>query len=454
MTITETIATSKMSSLQIRAVILAIGLVILDGYDVTVISFTAPYIAQEYHASASLLGLVLSGSLIGMFIGSVLLGPVADRIGRRNMAVISTITVAVGMAIGPIGRDMAILMVSRIVTGIGLGALVASVGVIVAEYSNRKRYPFVMALFAAGINIGAVLGAVIVGPIINLPSIASLAYPWGGWRFAFVVGAALAVVAIVASSWLFPESIAWMAEGRRKDSLQRLNALLAKIGQPAMNELPAKDSGDRQAEAKGSVRMVFTPGLRWKTIVMILAYICYMIVFYFITNWMPTRVTDMNGGDLSLAAPAITAFSLGGIIGTAIFGAIAAKVSPRILTPIFLVIGFGTMLWFAAAHGTFGALFPVILIMGFFVSAGTGGFYVIVPKLYPTLARATGYGVVIGAGRLGGIAAPILAGFAFAAGWSTPLTFVIFAIPLLIASVAVLVLHFGVKRSATPELAE
>ena len=101
MRITEHIASSRMSGLQIRTVIIAIGLVVLDGYDVALASFAAPYIEQDFGVSKTALGLVLSGALIGMLVGSIVVAPLADRIGRRNMGVLATTTIALGMLIGP-----------------------------------------------------------------------------------------------------------------------------------------------------------------------------------------------------------------------------------------------------------------------------------------------------------------------------------------------------------------
>jgi MFS family permease len=122
-----------MSGLQIRAIVLAIALVVLDGYDVSLTSFSAPYIEKGFGVSKAELGLVMSGALIGMLVGSIIVAPLADRIGRRRMGVVSTSTIAVGMFIGPFATPETgtwPLVVSRIVTGVGVGCLVAVVGVI------------------------------------------------------------------------------------------------------------------------------------------------------------------------------------------------------------------------------------------------------------------------------------------------------------------------------------
>lgn len=432
MKISELIANSKMSGFQVRVVVLAIALTVLDGYDLALISFSAPFVAKEFASSASLLGLVLSGALMGMFVGSVLVAPLADRVGRRTIAIFGTAVVVVGMAIAPFAHDMLVMFASRVVTGLGIGTLVAVIGVTISEYSNKRSYTAAMAVYAAGINIGAVLGSLIVGPL--LPTL--------GWRFAFVVGAVLAVLSLIAAAGLFPESIMWLAEGRRSDALERFNSLLAKMKLTPVAELPAPERAS--VATKGAVRAIFGKGLRWQTILMIAAYVFYMVAFYFANTWVPTTVATV-GASPSLAAPTTLTISLGGVVGTVVFGLIAAKVSPRILTPVFLVIGAAGIFVFGLVSGQLSTAFVVIFIASFFFSAGTAGFYAIVPPLYPTLARATGYGTVIGAGRLGGIVAPILGGVAFDAHLPVPVIFAIFSAPLLLSAIAVAILHLGLR---------
>ncbi|MCL2470187.1 MAG: MFS transporter [Propionibacteriaceae bacterium] len=449
MKISEQIATSKMSGLQLRAVILAIAMVVLDGYDLAVMSFTAPFVQKDYGTNNSLLGLVMSGALIGMFVGSVLVAPLGDRFGRRNLAMAATATVMVGMAIGPIGKDMAVLLASRIVTGVGIGMLIAIVGVILAEYTNKRSYPIAMGFSAASVNIGAALGAGIIGPMITAAPFATLAYPFGGWRFAFTIGAALALVTFIGTVVLFPESITWLAEGRAKDSLPRLNLLLGKMSQPILQELPPTESAE--VNQKGAIRTVFAPGVRWKTILMVIGYIAFMITFYFVNTWVPKTITAANplasgAPNMTLSAPSTLATSVGGMIGMVLFGVIALKVNVRPLTTIFVVLGAAGVIWFAMSGTQVPTAFILIGVASFFFSAGTSGFYTIVPRLYPTLARATGYGIVIGAGRLGGIAAPILGGMVLDAGFSIKAAFTIFAMPLLVAGLSVLILHIGSRR--------
>lgn len=441
MRITDHIARERMSGLQIRAVVVAIGLVVLDGYDVSLTSFSAPYIEKGFGVSKAELGLVMSGALIGMLVGSIVVAPLADRIGRRRMGVISTLTIAIGMFIGPFATQETgtwPLVLSRIVTGVGIGSLVAAVGVILAEYTAKRVYALVMAVYAAAINIGGLLGSLIVGPMLGAQ----------GWRFGWWVGFALSAVAALATLAFLPESLAWLSEGRRKDSLQRLNALLTKMHRPALDALPESDS--TSVKAKGSLRTVFTGRTGFHTLLMIIGYFAYMLSFYFMTNWAPSTVASANHQP-ALAAQLVTAFSVGGILGNVLFGFLGGKFNVRLLTPVFLVLATVTLSLFGLAGPGMPTAWWTLFLASFFVCSGTAAFYAIVPALYPTLARSTGFGVVIGVGRFGGIAAPIVGGAAFDAGLGMGAAFTLFALPMLVAGLCVVGLHLGLRRSPAPD---
>lgn len=443
MKISDLIADSPMTSLQMRVVIVSIMLVVLDGYDVALAAFAAPFIAKDFGVSKTELGMVLSGALIGMLAGSVIVAPIADRMGRRFTGVVGAIVIALGMFIGLFANaenGTMMLVISRIVTGVGVGALVAVVGVILSEYTNKRVYPMVMAIYAAAINIGGLLGALVVGPMLAEH----------GWKFGWWVGFVLSALAAVGAYFLLPESLTWLAEGRRPDALKQLNKILTKMRKPVLEALPQKSKTG--ADKKVGVSAILSGSLLWQTVLMVAAYFAYMVSFYFMTTWAPTTVASINQQPL-LAPQLVIAFSIGGIAGNIVFGFIASYVNLRILTPVFLILATAALSYFGFAGATMPAAWWTLLIASFFVCAGTAGFYGIIPVLYPTLVRSTGYGVVIGLGRFGGVVAPILGGVCFDAGMGMTMAFTLFALPMLLAGIGLLVLHVGLKRSAAREAA-
>lgn len=441
MKISDLIADSPMTSLQVRVVIVSIILVVLDGYDIALAAFAAPFIGRDFGVSKTELGMVLSGALIGMLAGSVIVAPIADRMGRRFTGVIGATVIAIGMFIGLFAtaeNGTLILVISRIVTGIGVGALVAVVGVILSEYTNKRVYPMVMAIYAAAINIGGLLGALIVGPMLAEH----------GWKFGWWVGFILSTLAAVGAYFLLPESLTWLAEGRRPDALKQLNKILMKMRKPALTALPKPNKSDTALDKRVGLSAILSGSLLWQTVLMVVAYFAYMVSFYFMTTWAPTSVATINGNP-SLAPQLVIAFSIGGIAGNIAFGLIASKVNLRILTPIFLIFATATLSYFGFAGATMPTAWWTLFVASFFVCAGTAGFYGIIPVLYPTLVRSTGYGVVIGLGRFGGIVAPILGGVCFDAGMGMAMAFTLFALPMLVAGIGLFVLHLRLNHLAT-----
>ncbi|MGH8261743.1 MAG: MFS transporter, partial [Steroidobacteraceae bacterium] len=151
-----------MGWLQIVAVIITIGLNALDGFDVMSISFASPGIASEWHLDNTALGFVLSMELIGMALGSILLGGVADRIGRRPTVLGCLFAMAIGMLMATQATSVVDLSVWRVLTGLGIGGMLAAVNAVVAEFSNAPRKNLNVALMAIGYPIGAVVGGIIV----------------------------------------------------------------------------------------------------------------------------------------------------------------------------------------------------------------------------------------------------------------------------------------------------
>lgn len=87
MDLRQRIDTSPMSRYQWLIIGLCTFLNALDGYDVLAISFTSNAVTEEFQLTGTELGLVMSAALLGMAVGALTLGPVADRIGRRKMTI-------------------------------------------------------------------------------------------------------------------------------------------------------------------------------------------------------------------------------------------------------------------------------------------------------------------------------------------------------------------------------
>lgn len=158
MNLRQQIDTGKMSTYQWAIVGLCVLLNTLDGYDVAAMSFTATRVQDEFRLTGSELGVVISGTLIGMAVGSLILGLVADRIGRRPTILLPVATATVGMFLAATAPSVLVLGICRVITGLGIGGILACVTVIASEYSSQRRRGLAIGLYTAGYGVGATVG--------------------------------------------------------------------------------------------------------------------------------------------------------------------------------------------------------------------------------------------------------------------------------------------------------
>ena len=151
-----------MRSAQWLAVLVTVGLNALDGFDVLSISFASPGIARDWSIDKATLGWVLSMELFGMAAGSLLLGGVADKVGRRPTILGCLVAMAVGMFCAAHARGVTDLLPCRLLTGLGIGGTLAAINAAAAELSSRRWRSFAMALMVIGYPLGGVIGGLFV----------------------------------------------------------------------------------------------------------------------------------------------------------------------------------------------------------------------------------------------------------------------------------------------------
>lgn len=434
----ETVRQGRMSRFQLTTVSIALFLVVLDGFEVGIMAFAAPQIQIQMGITPDVLGYVLSASLFGMAIGSIFLTPLADRMGRRPLTLAMLVLIVVGMALTLTAQSAATLILWRVLTGLGIGGMMANLNALVAEYSSNARRSTAIAIYAAGYPIGATLAGFIARPLI----------PEYGWHAIFVAGTILAVVALVISWRFLPESLDYLLARRPVGALERINVLLIKMHLEPLNELPEKTAASTDpAKNKGTIREVLTPPALRLTIALWIGYSLLTAAYYFANTWIPTILTNVSG-DQQLGATMGIGANLGGVLGCFLFAGLAIRFSGRRLLYMTLLAAAGAFLLFGMVFENIPIAIVVGFLLGVLTTAGIAGFYAVSPTVYSARARATGIGWMIGLGRLVSVAAPIIVGYVLAAGMAPERIFIAFAVPLVIAGLAALSLTLG-SRTGT-----
>jgi benzoate transport len=415
----ETLSGAPMSALQIWAVATTVGLTALDGFDVLSISFASPGIATEWGIDRAALGIVLSMELIGMALGSIVLGAVADRIGRRPTMLGCLVLMTLGMFMVTAVKQIPELEVWRFVTGLGIGGILAANNAVAAEFSNLRRRNLCVSLMAIGYPIGAVLGGLIVKQLLREHD----------WRSVFYFGGTITALFIPLTLVLVPESIHWLAQQQPARALERINKTLARMGHAAASALPAIAAEAR----KRSIKDIFAPGLIATTLLAALAYFFHIITFYFLLKWIPKIVVDMHF-TASDAAGVVIWTNVGGATGGAVLGLLTMRAGLKQVTIGAMLLSTAAVILFGRANPDLTELSLLCAAAGFCINGAIVGLYAIFAQAFPTHVRASGTGFAIGIGRGGSVLAPIVAGYLFTWGYPLPTVAMLMAMGSLVAA--------------------
>ena len=408
------------------AVLVTLGLNAMDGFDVLSISFASPGIARDWGIDKATLGWVLSMELLGMALGSLLLGGVADKVGRRPTILGCLAAMAVGMFGAGHAQGVAWLLVWRLLTGLGIGGTLAAINAAAAEVSNRRWRNFAMALMVIGYPLGGVVGGLFVQRLLATAS----------WHEVFLYGAWATTGFLPFVWWLVPESVAFLDRRRPPGALQRINRILVRFGHPPVSVLSEASPG---AERR-SIADLFKPGLLTTTVLITFVYFAHITSFYFIIKWTPKIVVDM-GFEPRAAAGVLTWANVGGAVGGAIFGLIATRLGLKGLTVCVLLATSVMIVWFGHGAADLGSLKTTLAITGLFTNSAIAGLYLLFAQVFPTHVRATGTGFAIGVGRGGAVLAPVAAGYLFHAGFALQTVALAMASGSLMAAAALLALR-------------
>ncbi|GAB3677221.1 MFS transporter [Salinisphaera aquimarina] len=397
----DIIERSRLSVFQMVAIAITVGLNGLDGFDVLAISFAAPGIATEFGIDRAALGFVLAAELIGMGIGSIVLGGVADKIGRRPMILGCLVAMSIGMLLSSQANSIATLAIWRVITGLGIGGMLAAITAAAAEHSNEKNRSLSVALSAIGYPVGAVLGG----------SVAAWLLRNHDWRAVFIFGGC-ASAAFIPLVWLrVPETVAFLCQQQPRDALRRINHTLARMGHRSADALPEPST----EQFKGATSDLFTPALIATTLLVTFAYFAHIATFYFILKWIPKIVVDM-GFAASSAAGVLVWANVGGALGGITLGLVARRYPVRAVTIAVMLAAFVMVTVFGSGQSTLMTLSLIAATAGFFTNAGVVGLYALFAEAFPTRVRASGTGFAIGVGRSGAALSPIIAGLLFESG--------------------------------------
>ncbi|MBV9197509.1 MAG: MFS transporter [Solirubrobacterales bacterium] len=352
-------------------------------------------------------------NLGGYVIGALLLAPISDRIGRRNMLLFTMLLTGVGSLYNALAPDYANFVLARVVTGIGVGADLAIVNTYVGEVAPRRnRARWISVIFVMS-SLGALLGIWLGLFLTTGPA------PWphglsfaqaspsftDGWRWMYAIGAVLAAVGIALRLEL-PESARWLVGQGRFDEADRvvsgMEAVAAKHGElaPVSEDVPVDESTPQSSLAFSAL---FANRMYARRVVQLLAvwFLAYVTVFSFSAGFT-SMLTSLKYPPPE--AGLITAVGAFGFLACALFAvAFAERLERKFWLPIGAAITvIGGVVVAEAGTTSLGIAFVGSAIVFFGFNVWVPMTYALSTESFPTRARVTGFGLVDGVGHLGG----------------------------------------------------
>ncbi|MAT41830.1 MAG: hypothetical protein CL609_05775 [Anaerolineaceae bacterium] len=385
----------------------------LVAYGVTIIGFLLPSLRAEWQISSSLLGMIAGAGLLGMFIGSIIGGTLADRFGRRGTLVWALFISGLFFFISSTAWNFTSLLVMRLLTGIGLGAIIPVISTLITEFSPSKVRGTLSVLINGCWGLGGTLAAFVGYKVV-------LNY---GWRLAMLFGCVAFLLSFLVRI-LLPESMRYLIGKGRLDEAQNQFRKIKLDFEDTPIQIVFPQAV--VVEQKKSLGGIWSGSFAHITFSLWFMWIALNFLYQGVLVWLPTLLasTQITEGRSFLLTLLI---SLGQIPGTLIVAFLVDRTKRTNLLIVSLVLLTLSTLLLGLSQNDIWILVTGFLLM-IFNGMAWGMAYSVSSELYPTRMRGLATGWAAGVGRLGGVPAPIFVGLIMQQGGSLNLVFSMLAL--------------------------
>ncbi|OJY65957.1 MAG: MFS transporter [Sphingobium sp. 66-54] len=430
----------KLNAFNIKLICLSWLITAFDGFDQMMISFTAPYMRDEFSLTNGEIGYIVSAGIAGMLAGGFLFSWIADRIGRRPTIIATAFLFGVLTLATAFAHNVPQLLALRFADGLAIGGMLPLAWALNIEFVPAH----VRATVVTTIMMGYAVGTSSAGPLTNLLA------PDHGWQAVYIAGGFGTLVCAVALLFFLPESVRFLVSRQIKlplarDTLNRVDAAFD------IRETDGLYLGDEPAiRHKFHVSDLFAGKLAWLTPLIWFGYAVSSLGIYFASSWGPL-ILEFLEVDRQTAAT-VTAFSglLGAAAGLALmrftdrYGPIAVAVFPAISVPILLILGLEMV--------DRSYLLPMVVLTTTVIAGGHFGIQSICGIFYPSAIRASGAGWASSIAKVGGVLGPVVGAIVLSSGLPIIRSYAVLAIcPAVLAVVALAIARVTRDPSFHPE---
>jgi putative MFS transporter len=403
-----------------------------DAMQVLAVGFTAASIAASFGLTVPQALQTGTAFFLGMLLGALGFGRLADRIGRRRVLIVTVACDAVFGTLSIFAPDFTILLVLRFLTGAAVGGTLPVDYAMMAEFlpaRNRGRWLVLLEGFWA-------IGTLIVALAAWAASLAGVA---DAWRYIFAV-TAIPAIAGIGLRFLVPESPLYlMRSGRNAEAKAIIDEILVVNGRE-----PLAPETTLVSPAPIKAGGLFSGDLRQRSIMILAIWFLVSVSYYGVFTWMPARLAGEGFGFVR-GYGFLVLVALAQIPGYALAAYGVEKWGRRpTLIGYCILSALGCLLFVAAPSAML--IGAALLLMSFALLGTWGALYAYTPELFPTTLRATGMGAAGAMARLGGLLAPSLVGYVVVQGLG--LTIGIFAGLLAMAAIAAMLIKTETRQAS------
>lgn len=413
-----------LSRFQIRTIFLCFLIVAIDGIDLGLVAYVAPSVRHEWHLTAPQLAPIFVSGLVGLTIGALIFGPMADRYGRRPVILVSVAMFALVTLATLLVHDVTGLAALRLLSGIGLGGAAPNAVTLTSEFSPRARRLSLITMMFCGLSLGSAFGGLVASSLIAR----------AGWHAMLVFGGVVPLMFWPLLYLLLPESIRFLALRRDVDH-GRLQQIVNRIA-PTKAVDASAFVAEKTVKVRSPVRDLLVDGRAKETILLWVTFFAGLLVLYLFSSWLPTIVTNA-GGSVRSASLLMATWSIGGTCGAVLLGRAMDHFAPHVVMASAYTIAAALILSISHLIAMHTVLGFAVFFAGFCISGSQVGVNGMAALCYPTPIRATGVAWASGVGRLGSIAGSMLGGYLLGCGGHYGTIFAVVAVPALVAAFCV-----------------
>ncbi len=419
---------SRFGGYQVKVFLLCFLAMCIDGYDVQIIGAAAAGIKETLHLEPATLGVIITAGQVGVILGAVFIAPLADRIGRKRVMIVSCLLFGVFSFLTAFAASVPALIALRVLAGLGLGSIGPAALAFGTEYAPKRLKASIPTWIWAAVPVG--------GMVAGFSAVWLL--PVWGWPALFVVAGLLPLVAAALLLGFMPESLAFL--GTRGADQARMRRIAARID-PA---LPADAELYTSEEKLPGVPLkhLFMEGRALGTVLLwILFFLDYGILIFFL-SWVPTLIKMATGSTTALGT-SLAFWNIGSIFCSFAIGWIVDRYGYyRVLPTAFVVICLSMWAVGSALNAPLWLLIAAVTVNGGIAGSTGASLLALAANSYPVAVRSTGVGAAYAfGGRSGAFVAPLFGGFLLQMHWTPAAMCYLAGAPMLIGTVLLFVLQ-------------